>query len=73
MTEILIDFFDGFGMYLGIGALIAWMCYIMYKLAKESNAGRFGTIMIFIVLGLGILGFIIKGVIQWILEGKMTG
>lgn len=72
MADRFIDFFDGFGMYLGIAALVAWMCYIMYKLARESKAGRFGTIMIFVVLGMGILGFILKGVIQWFLEGKLT-
>lgn len=57
--------------YGGIGGLILWMCYIMYKLAKESNAGKFGTIAIFVVLGLGIFGFIIKGVIQLLLSGDM--
>lgn len=58
-------------LYIGIGGLVLWMCYIMYKLAKESNAGKFGTIAIFVVLGLGIFGFIIKGVIQLLLEGRM--
>ena len=54
--------------YGGIGVLIVWMCYIMYKLAKESNAGKFGSIAIFVVLGLGVFGFLIKGVIEFFLE-----
>lgn len=36
----------------------------MYKLAQESGAGRFGTVMIFMTLGLGIIGFASKSLIQ---------
>ena len=48
--------------------LILYMIYIMYKLASESKAGKFGTIMIFVGLGLGLLGFIAKEVLIKILE-----
>ena len=48
--------------------LILYMVYIMYKLASESRAGKFGTMMIFIGLGLGLLGFITKEVLIKILE-----
>jgi len=44
------------------------MVYIMYKLAKESGAGRFGTAMIFLTLGLGIVGFAAKSVIQLVIQ-----
>lgn len=55
-------------MILGISALIGYMGFIMWDLAKESKAGKFGTLMIFVVLGLGVLGFIIKTIVVQILE-----
>lgn len=55
--------FEQWSMILGISLLIGYMGFIMWDLAKQSKAGRFGTIMIFVVLGLGLLGFIIKTVI----------
>ena len=48
---------------IGVSALIGFMFFIMWDLAKNSNAGKFGTIIIFTVLGLGIFGFIIKTII----------
>ena len=44
------------------------MIYIMYKLARESGAGRFGSVMIFLTLGLGIVGFAAKSVIQLVIQ-----
>lgn len=51
-----------------IGGLILFMGFIIWDLAKQSNAGRFGTLMLFVVLGAGILGYVLKVVITWILE-----
>ncbi len=56
--------FADFSLALGIGGLMLFMVYIMYRLARESSAGRFGTVIIFISLGLGLIGFIIKTIIQ---------
>jgi len=53
-----------------IGGLIIFMCFIIWDLARESKAGRFGTIMLFIVLGAGMLGYVLKVVITWYLEGQ---
>jgi hypothetical protein len=55
--------FEQYAMFVGVGGLICFMFFIMWDLAKKSNAGKFGTIMIFTVLGLGIFGFIIKTII----------
>ena len=41
----------------GIGGFIALMLFIIWKLAIESKAGRFGTFVLFFVLAFGILGF----------------
>nr|WP_298248597.1 DUF2788 domain-containing protein [uncultured Halomonas sp.] len=51
-----------------IGGLILFMFFIIWDLAKKSHAGRFGTIMLFVVLGAGIFGYIFKVVITWVLE-----
>ncbi len=48
--------------------LILYMVYIMYKLAKESKAGKFGALVIFVALGLGVFGFIVKEVLIRVLE-----
>jgi|TARA_B100000508_G_scaffold136215_1_gene128948 hypothetical protein len=52
-----------------VGGLIIFMCFIIWDLAKKSNAGKFGTIMLFVVLGAGMLGYVIKVVITWLIEG----
>lgn len=56
-----------FGLTVGVGAFIAYMLFIVLNLARESKAGKFGTFVLFLVLSLGILGFLAKNVIQWIL------
>ncbi|RRV06231.1 DUF2788 domain-containing protein [Pseudomonas sp. v388] len=51
--------------------LIGFMAFIVWDLAKKSKAGRFGTLILFLVLGLGILAFVIKSVvIAWIENGS---
>jgi len=57
-----------FGMTWGIGGFIALMLIIIWRLARDSKAGRFGTFILFFVLAFGILGFIAKSVIQWVLD-----
>ena len=56
-----------FGLTYGLGFLICFMLFIIYDLAKESKAGRFGTFILFFVLAFGILGFVAKNVIEWIM------
>ncbi len=64
-------FIDTWGITLGIGALIAFMVFIIWDLAIKSKAGKFGTAILFIGLGVGMLGFIIKVVIQYTLESRL--
>lgn len=47
--------------------LIVYMGFIIYRLAKDSHAGKIGTLVLFFVLGLGIFGFIVKTLITEIL------
>ena len=60
--------FEEISLTVGIGGLILYMLFILYRLGKDSGAGRFGAAMIFMTLGLGIIGFAAKSVIQLILE-----
>lgn len=59
-----IELFEEISLTLGIGGLILYMLYVMYRLSAESGAGRFGTLVIFLSLGLGLAGFAAKSVIQ---------
>jgi hypothetical protein len=56
-----------FGLTFGVGAFILYMLFIVLNLARESRAGRFGTFVLFMVLSFGMLGFLAKNLIQWVL------
>jgi len=53
---------------LGIGGLMSMMVFILYKLGKDSDAGKFGTFVIFLALGMGIFGFATRSVITLIVD-----
>ncbi len=59
---------SGFGLTFGLGAFMLYMLFIIGQLAWESKAGRFGTFILFLGLGLGMVGFAAKYVIQWLIE-----
>jgi hypothetical protein len=61
--------FEDWMMYILVSGLILFMAFIVWDLAKKSKAGRFGTMILFLALGLGVLGFIIKTVVIAGLEG----
>lgn len=61
---MLFEQIESLGIYLGIGSLMAFMAFIIWDLAKNANAGKFGTIILFSTLGLGLFGFVIKVVIS---------
>lgn len=52
----------------GVGAFILFMVFIILQLARESKAGKFGTFVIFLGLGVGFIGYLAKIVIQWWME-----
>ncbi|MFL0807693.1 MAG: DUF2788 domain-containing protein [Oceanobacter sp.] len=60
--------FENLAMTIGITVLISFMMFIIYDLAKRSNAGKFGMFILFFALGLGMLGFVIKTVIVEVME-----
>jgi hypothetical protein len=57
-----------FGLTFGLGGFIVFMLFIIWNLAKESKAGRLGTFVLFFVLAFGMLGFIAKQVLSWVLD-----
>ncbi|MBQ1764896.1 MAG: DUF2788 domain-containing protein [Aquincola sp.] len=61
--------FAWFGMTFGLGAFMLYMVFIILNLARESKAGRFGTFVLLLGLGLGLVGFAAKGVIKFFLSG----
>lgn len=65
MTE---ETFSNISMTVLVGGLIAFMGFIVWDLAKKSKAGRFGTIMLFVVLGLGVFAFLVKTVLVEVLK-----
>ena len=61
--------FEEWMMSILVTVLIGFMGFIVWDLAKKSKAGKFGTLILFFVLGLGVLAFIIKSVVVGFLEG----
>ncbi len=55
--------FEEWMMTILVTILIGFMGFIVWDLARKSKAGRFGTIILFFVLGLGIMAFVIKSVV----------
>ena len=58
-----------FGLTFGVTAFMLYMVFIIFQLARESKAGKFGTFVLFLALGLGLIGFAAKGLIKFFLKG----
>lgn len=56
--------FEAISLKVLLTALILYMVFIIGNLAWKSRAGKYGTIWMFVALGLGFLGFIAKAFIQ---------
>jgi hypothetical protein len=59
--------FESWAMYICVGGLIIFMFFIVWDLAKKSKAGKFGTFILFGVLGFAIMVFVIKEVFVHVL------
>jgi len=57
-----------FGLTFGLGAFMLYMVFIVAQLAWEAKAGKFGAFVIFLGLAFGMVGFVAKYLIQWILD-----
>lgn len=63
-----VEQFETWSIYVCVGGLIAFMIFIVWDLARKSKAGKFGTFILFLVLGLCMLGFIIKTILVSVLD-----
>ena len=59
-----------FGLTFGVGAFMLYTLFIVLQLARESKAGRFGTFVLLLVLGFGMLGFVAKGIVKLFIGGE---
>ncbi|HLO95052.1 DUF2788 domain-containing protein [Pelomonas sp. APW6] len=58
-----------FGLSVGVTAFMLYMVFIILQLARESKAGKFGTFILLLGLGFGLVGFAAKGLIKFFLAG----
>ncbi len=56
-----------FGLTFGLGAFMLYILFIVGNLAWEAKAGKFGAFVIFLGLAFGMVGFVAKYLIQWVL------
>ncbi len=54
---------ESIALNIGLAVFAIFVFFIIYDLAKKSNAGKFGTAMLFVVLGMGLFAFVIKTVV----------
>ncbi len=55
--------FSAWSLKIFLTGLIIFLGFIIWDLGKKSQAGKFGTFILFLVLGAGILGFIFKNIL----------
>ena len=55
---------------LGVGGLVALMFFIVFQLAHESKAGKYGLMVMMIALMMGVIGFGIKLAVELILKAN---
>ncbi|CAD5107597.1 DUF2788 domain-containing protein [Zestomonas carbonaria] len=60
--------FEALMMYVLVGGLICFMAFIIWDLAKKSKAGRLGTAILFLGLGLCLFAFLAKPIIGYFIE-----
>ena len=64
MTSITIQQFEQVSLITCCSLLMLYMLFILYRLGKDSNAGRLGMFVIFFALGLGVFGFAMKSMVH---------
>ena len=60
--------FEALMMYVLVGGLMVFMAFIIWDLAKKSKAGRLGTAILFLGLGLCLFAFLAKPLITHLIE-----
>jgi hypothetical protein len=60
MTE---EQFATWALRICLTVFIAFLGFIIWQLGKESKVGKWGMFILFLVLGLGIAGFLLKNIL----------
>ncbi|HCH27047.1 MULTISPECIES: DUF2788 domain-containing protein [Psychrobacter] len=60
MFAIAASTITSWGLYVLLPIFIAFLFFIMWDISKKSEAGRAGTFWIFLALGAGFVGFLLK-------------
>lgn len=60
--------FTALAVPVGTGALMLFMLFIIGDLARKSKAGPTGTKALFFVLALGMLGFVVKTILEFFMK-----
>ena len=55
--------FASWSLKIGLTGLIIFLGFTIWDLGKKSQAGKLGMFILFLVLGLGIFGFIFKNIL----------
>ena len=61
---------SAFGLSSEVGAFMLYMLFTIAPLSWQAKAGKFGTFVLFLGLAFGMVGFVAKYLIQWVLDIK---
>jgi len=62
--------FTNISLVVCLTGLIIFMGFIIWDLGKKSKAGKTGMIVLFLVLGFGVTGFVFKNILVEFLLNK---
>ncbi len=60
---------ENIGLNIALLIFSGYIFFIIYDLAKKSNAGKLGTIVLFFALGLGLAAFLVKSIVVEVIGG----
>ena len=60
---------ESIGLNIALLIFSGYIFFIIYDLAKKSNAGKLGTIVLFFALGLGLAAFLVKSIVVEVIGG----
>lgn len=60
--------YEAIALNIGLLVFAGFIFFIIYDLAKQSKAGKFGTLILFLTLGLGLGVFLVKELIVYLMD-----
>ncbi len=71
MLSKMINEFETLGLYFALAGIFFFIGMAIQDVLKKGDVPKFGRVIVWVVLCLGCLGFIAKGVIQVFWEGSI--